>query len=161
MRFERIGCASCHVPTLELKDPKLEIRKDRGVVPPGPPVVIDVAKDGDGPKVEPRYAGAVTSYYVHLFSDLKRHDMGDALASPQRQGTIPARMFLTRPLWGLAETAPYLHDGRAPTVQDAIVLHGGEATAARDAYLALDDDGRASVRVFLASLSREPKIFVP
>ena len=70
-------------------------------------------------------------------------------------------MFLTRPLWGLAETAPYLHDGRAPTVHDAIVLHGGEATAARDAYLALDEKGRASVRVFLTSLSREPKLFVP
>jgi CxxC motif-containing protein (DUF1111 family) len=64
-------------------------------------------------------------------------------------------MFLTRPLWGLAETAPYLHDGRAPTVHDAILLHGGEAAAARDAYLALDAKGRASVRVFLASLSRE------
>ena len=70
-------------------------------------------------------------------------------------------MFLTRPLWGLAETAPYLHDGRAPTIHDAIVLHGGEAAAARDAYLALDENGRASVRVFLASLSRQPKLFVP
>ena len=84
-----------------------------------------------------------TSYLVHLFSDLKRHDMGDALASPSAQGTIPPRVFLTRPLWGLAETAPYLHDGRAPTVHDAIVLHGGEATAARDAYLALDEQADA------------------
>ena len=98
---------------------------------------------------------------MHLFSDLKRHDMGPALATPGAAGDIPARVFLTRPLWGLAETAPYLHDGRAPTVQDAIVLHGGEATAARDAYLALDEQARASVRVFLASLSREPKLFVP
>jgi len=123
--------------------------------------IIDVAKDGDGPKIEPRYGGYVTSYLVHLFSDLKRHDMGEALATPAPQGTIPARVFLTRPLWGLAETAPYLHDGRAPTVHDAIVLHGGEATKARDAYLALDEPGRASVRIFLTSLSREPKLFVP
>src|SRR5262249_46466326 len=98
---------------------------------------------------------------VHLFSDLKRHDMGDALASAAPEGAIPARMFLTRPLWGLAETAPYLHDGRAPTVHDAIVLHGGEAAAARDAYLALDESGRATGRGFLASLSRAPKLFVP
>jgi hypothetical protein len=41
------------------------------------------------------------------------------------------------------------------------VLHGGEATAARDAYLRLDEKGRAGIRVFLASLSREPKLFVP
>jgi CxxC motif-containing protein (DUF1111 family) len=70
-------------------------------------------------------------------------------------------VFLTRPLWGLATTAPYLHDGRAPTVDDAIRLHGGEARAARDAYLALDESGRASIRVYLTSLTRAPKLFVP
>ena len=80
---------------------------------------------------------------------------------PAPQGTIPASVFLTRPLWGLAETAPYLHDGRAPTVHDAIGLHGGEATAARDAYVGLDEKERAPVRVFLTSLAREPKLFVP
>jgi hypothetical protein len=158
-RFDEIGCSGCHVPTLELADPKLDARQP--AEPGQTAFVIDVAKDGDGPKIEPKYGGYSTSYLVHLFSDLKRHDMGDALATPAPQGTIPARVFLTRPLWGLAETAPYLHDGRAPTVHDAIVLHGGEAAGARDAYLALDESGRASVRVFLTSLSREPKLFVP
>jgi CxxC motif-containing protein (DUF1111 family) len=156
LRFEEIGCAGCHVPTLELEDAKLDAR-----LPGTPPFVIDVAKDGDGPKIEPEYGRANTPYLVHLFSDLKRHDMGPALASPRAQGRIPAQVFLTRPLWGLAETAPYLHDGRAPTVHDAIVLHGGEATAARDAYLALGENERAGIRVFLTSLSREPKLFVP
>src|SRR5262249_62084333 len=103
--------------------------------PTRPAFTIGVPKDGDGPKIEPEYAGAKTPSLVHLFSDLKRHDMGDGLATPAAQGTIPARVFLTRPLWGLADTAPSLHDGRAPTIHDAIVLHGGEATAARDAYL--------------------------
>ncbi len=159
--FDRIGCAECHRPSLELEDTKLDVREEPGRTPLGPPAVLDVAKDGDGPKIEPRYAGAVTSYLVPLFSDLKRHDMGDALASREPQGTIPARHFLTRSLWGLAETAPYLHDGRAPTVHEAVAFHGGEAQAARDAYLALDGEGRAAVRVFLASLSRQPKIFVP
>jgi len=158
-RFEDIGCAACHIPTLELTDTKLDAREDPD--PTRPTFVIDVAKDGDGPKIEPKYGGSVTPYLVHLFSDLKRHDMGEALATPAPQGAIPARVFLTRPLWGLAETAPYLHDGRAPTVHDAIVMHGGEATAARDAYLALDEQGRASIRVFLTSLAREPKLFVP
>jgi hypothetical protein len=158
-RFDEIGCSGCHVPTLELNDPKLDARQPAG--PDRPPFVIDVSKDGDGPKIEPKYGGRTTTYLVHLFSDLKRHDMGAALATPSPQGTIPARVFLTRPLWGLAETAPYLHDGRAPTVHDAIVLHGGEAAAARDAYLALDENARAGVRVFLASLSRQPKLFVP
>jgi len=158
-RFDELGCAGCHVPALELVDPKLDAREDPD--PARPRFVIDVAKDGDGPKVEPKYGGRVTPYLVHLFSDLKRHDMGPGLATPAAQGTIAPAVFLTRPLWGLAETAPYLHDGRAPTVHDAIVLHGGEAGGARDAYLALDEQGRASVRVFLASLSRAPKLFVP
>ena len=158
-RFEEIGCAGCHVPTLELHDTRLDVRQDPD--PTRAPLVVDVAKDGDGPKIEPRYGGPNTPYLVHLFSDLKRHDMGPALATPSPQGTIPARVFLTRPLWGLADTAPYLHDGRAPTVHEAVLLHGGEATAARDAYLALDEAGRASIRVFLTSLSREPKLFVP
>jgi hypothetical protein len=157
--FEEIGCASCHVPTIELQDTKLDARQ-----PAAPGVaafVIDVAKDGDGPKIDPKYAGSRTPYLVNLFSDLKRHDMGDALATPRPEGTIPARVFLTRPLWGLADTAPYLHDGRAPTVHEAIILHGGEAKAAREAYLALDENARASVRVFLASLGRQPKLFLP
>jgi Di-haem oxidoreductase, putative peroxidase len=159
IRFDALGCGGCHMPTLELEDTKLDAWQGGGS--DGGTYVIDVAKDGDGPKIEPKYAGQVTSYLVHLFSDLKRHDMGDALASAAPEGGIPARVFLTRPLWGLAETAPYLHDGRAPTVHDAIVLHGGEAATAREAYLALDEPGRASVRVFLASLSRAPKLFVP
>ncbi|MEO6029654.1 MAG: di-heme oxidoredictase family protein [Candidatus Binatia bacterium] len=158
-RFEAVGCAGCHVPTLELDDPKLDVRPSG--IDDGHPYIIDVAKDGDGPKIEAKYGGKTTTYLVHLFSDLKRHDMGAALASPAAQGAIPASVFLTRPLWGLADSAPYLHDGRAPTIQDAIVMHGGEAAAARDAYVALDEDGRASIRVFLASLSREPKLFVP
>ncbi len=158
-QFERIGCAGCHVPTLELLDPKLDVRQPAAAE--ARPFVVDVVKDGDGPKIEPKYGGTPTTYLVHLFSDLKRHDMGEALASPAPQGTIPASVFLTRPLWGLADTAPYLHDGRAPTIDDAIVLHGGEAAAARDAYLALDEGARAGIRVFLASLSRQPKLFAP
>ena len=124
--------------------------------------VIDVAKDGDGPKIEPKYAGDDDALPRAPLQrpEAPRHGRRRWRARPRR-GRFPRAVFLTRPLWGLAETAPYLHDGRAPTVHDAIVLHGGEATAARDAYLALDEHGRASVRVFLASLSRQPKLFVP
>ena len=79
-----IGCAACHVPTLELTDTKLDAREDPD--PTRPTFVIDVAKDGDGPKIEPKYGGSVTPYLVHLFSDLKRHDMGEASATPAPQG---------------------------------------------------------------------------
>ncbi len=157
--FEQVGCASCHVPTLELEDSRFD-----AVYPPvegRAPFVIDVAKDGEHPKIEPKFASRNTAYFVHLFSDLKRHGVGAELATPRAQGSIAPSVFLTRPLWGLAETAPYLHDGRAPTVHEAIAYHGGEAAPARDAYLALDEPSRASLRVFLTSLSREPKLFVP
>jgi CxxC motif-containing protein (DUF1111 family) len=156
-KFDAIGCAACHVRSLQLENTKLDAAEGTG----RNPFIIDVRTDGEVPKVEPVHAGPDTKYYVHLFSDLKRHDMGEELASIAPERSIPARMFLTRPLWGLAETAPYLHDGRAPTVEDAILLHGGEAKAARDAYLALPDEDRAGVRVYLASLSRQPKLFVP
>ena len=55
----------------------------------------------------------------------------------------------------------FLHDGRAPTIHDAIMLHGGEATPAREAYAALAPRDQAEMRVFLASLSRAPKLFAP
>ena len=151
--FDAIGCAACHVPTLELQDTKLE--------PGTSGFVIDVARDGDGPKIEPKFASPTTPFLVHLYSDLKRHDMGAELASRQVQGGVPPRVYLTRPLWGLADSAPYLHDGRAPTVHEAIMLHAGEAGPSRDAYMALSEPEKAGVRVFLASLSRQPKLFVP
>ena len=61
------------------------------------------------------------------------------------------------PLWGLAETAPYLHDGRAGTIPEAILAHGGEATKARDAFAALAPKEQASLHVFLLSLTRTPR----
>jgi hypothetical protein len=157
--FDAVGCASCHVPSLELLDPRFVVREADG--PDQPAFTIDVARDGEWPKIEPRYARPDTPYLVHLFSDLRRHDMGPALASPTDQATIPAREFLTRPLWGLADTAPYMHDGRAPDLDSAIRAHGGEAEAARQTYLELDDSERAALRVFLASLGRAPKLFAP
>jgi CxxC motif-containing protein (DUF1111 family) len=87
--------------------------------------------------------------------------MGAELADPvDHPAGIPRSHFLTRPLWGLAETAPFLHDGRAATLHDAIRWHGGEAEASRDAYLALDEDDRRSLEVFLLSLTRAPRLRV-
>ena len=75
---------------------------------------------------------------VPLFSDLKRHDMGPCLTDPApplpAQGTDVAnittspREYLTRPIWGVADTGPWLHDGRALTLRDAILMHGDSAT---------------------------------
>jgi CxxC motif-containing protein (DUF1111 family) len=146
--FEALGCASCHVPELPLDDSRFVLPHRYG----GPSVVIDLVREGAEPPLEP--AAEDGALRVRLYSDLRRHPMGAALAEDRDEADVPADEFLTPPLWGVARSRPYLHDGRAPTLEDAILLHGGEAQAAADAYAALDDAGRAPLRVFLTSLTR-------
>jgi CxxC motif-containing protein (DUF1111 family) len=64
-----------------------------------------------------------------------------------------SREWKTPPLWGLADSAPYLHDGRAATIHDAVSMHGGEAAKVRDRYLKLDGGSRNDLLDFLASLA--------
>jgi CxxC motif-containing protein (DUF1111 family) len=68
---------------------------------------------------------------------------------------------VTPPLWGIARSRPYLHDGRAPTLEDAILMHRGEADSSRLAYSALPEEKRAAVRVYLTSLTRARRFAVP
>jgi len=101
-------------------------------------------------KFDRNAAGGVT---VPLFADLKRHDMGDALAeSFSGANDDRNRQFTTARLWGVADTAPYLHDGRATTLTEAILLHGGEAQPVRDRFAALHDEDRLEMLEFLRSL---------
>jgi CxxC motif-containing protein (DUF1111 family) len=67
-------------------------------------------------------------------------------------GTNLAQEWRTPPLWGLADSAPYLHDGRAATVLEAIALHGGEAEKTTARFLALDVGDRLAVLEFLSCL---------
>ncbi|HHH30526.1 MAG TPA: hypothetical protein ENK57_19595 [Polyangiaceae bacterium] len=87
-----------------------------------------------------------------VYSDLLLHDMGPELADGLVQGDATGSEFRTQPLWGLTAVGPYLHDGRATTIETAIALHGGEAERSRDAFLALDTAGRADLLAFLATL---------
>ncbi len=94
-------------------------------------------------------ARAVRGRRVPLFSDLLLHDMGPELADGIAQGFASGSEFRTTPLWGVQESAPYLHDGRAATLEDAIARHGGEASGARDRFLALPSAARAALITFL------------
>jgi Di-haem oxidoreductase, putative peroxidase len=146
--FAKVGCEGCHRSELPLNNTSWHETSDttKGEI------VVNLFHDGDAPR---------GSNGVNLFSDLKRHAMGPELADPHDNGQHLGRdVFLTRPLWGLAETAPYLHDGRAATIPEAILAHGGEARAARDAFAALSAPEQADVHVFLLSLTREPKLRV-
>jgi hypothetical protein len=151
-RFASLGCAGCHVPSLALGSTVFELpSRGRGAA-----VSVDLAREAAAPRLAPSAEdGAMRAF---LFSDLKRHDLGPALAEPRPDRGVAGKMFLTRPLWGVARSGPYLHDGRAPTLHEAILAHGGEAKAARDAYAALPDADEGAVRLFLTSLTRAKRM---
>lgn len=152
--FNSVGCADCHRPVLETNDPKLRYRFPEIDEDPSANVFYQVDLRRRPMRFRQNRAGGVD---VPLFSDLKRHDMGDLLAesfSGTDDGTN--REFITAKLWGVADTAPYLHDGRALTLNQAIELHGGEAQAAADAYRGLSDVQRQELQAFLKTL-RNPR----
>jgi CxxC motif-containing protein (DUF1111 family) len=117
-----------------------------------------------------------------IFSDLLLHDMGPALEDPlaavpdrSQSATIstsgssaygggssgsladvPPRLlreWKTPPLWGVRDSAPYLHDGRARTIEEAIAAHGGEAEDSAKKFKALNYLGRSYLLAFLNSLA--------
>ncbi len=92
------------------------------------------------------------------YTDLLLHDMGEGLADGRPEGRASGSEWRTAPLWGIGLTAQvtgaegYLHDGRARTLLEAVLWHGGEAQPARDAVVALDPAERAALMRFLGSL---------
>lgn len=115
-----------------------------------------------------------------LFSDLLLHDMGDALGDsggsygifvpdstpegdviPQMANSQSEKQVIgatrkewrTPALWGVRDSAPYLHDGRADTLEQAIALHGGESEHSVNMYFALSDEERFQLVSFLKSLT--------
>ena len=92
------------------------------------------------------------------YSDLLLHDMGPDLADNRPEGRATGQEWRTAPLWGIGLTkqvnpmASYLHDGRARTLLEAILWHGGEAEPARDRVITLAPKDRAALIRFLESL---------
>ena len=74
--------------------------------------------------------------------------LGDGIA----QAAAGPNDMRTAPLWGLRARAPYLHDGRAQTVVEAILLHDGEAKIIRDRFAALPEDVQDAIVAFLNSI---------
>ncbi len=124
--FLQSGCGSCHMPTLIT---------------------------GDDPR-----APDLSGQTFHPFTDLLLHDMGEGLADGRPDFAATGREWRTPPLWGLGLTAKVsghtelLHDGRARSVAEAILWHGGEAADAREAFRNLPAVGRAELLEFLNSL---------
>ena len=176
--FERIGCQECHRPALTLDSPIFSAPSqspdyrdevlpsgsdplDEGI-DPAVAVTYDLSRDlpdnriltEDGREVQlGNFATDVGGRaVVPLYADLKRHDMGPELSDSIDETGTGASVWLTRPLWGVGSTTPYLHDGRASTLDEAIRAHGGEGEAARNAYAHSDEEQRAQIIAFLNSL---------
>ncbi|GEO83716.1 thiol oxidoreductase [Ciceribacter naphthalenivorans] len=92
------------------------------------------------------------------YSDFLLHDMGEGLADGQQVGDATGSEWRTAPLWGIGLTKEvnghtfFLHDGRARSLTEAILWHGGEAQTARDSFAALVSDDRKALIAFLESL---------
>lgn len=124
--FYGSGCASCHTP-------KFVTRRD----------TQDKAQ---------------AFQLIWPYSDFLLHDMGEGLADGQQVGVANGREWRTPPLWGIGLTETvnghsfFLHDGRARNLTEAILWHGGEAQASRDAFASLESDDRQALISFLESL---------
>ncbi|MEK7403027.1 MAG: di-heme oxidoredictase family protein [Gemmatimonadota bacterium] len=123
--FTQVQCAKCHVTSLQTGSSAL---------------------------------AAVANRTVTLYSDLLLHDMGPGLADNRPDGQASGTEWRTTPLWGLRLMRQFmngdallLHDGRARTVEQAILLHGGEALAARNAFALLTAAQRAALLDFVES----------
>lgn len=123
--FYQAACTACHVPKF--------------------------ATSGDA---APEQRGQL----IWPYSDFLLHDMGPGLADGNPTADVAASEWRTPPLWGIGLTATvsghtfFLHDGRARSLEEAILWHGGEAEASRDAFARMPAADRARLIRFLESL---------
>jgi CxxC motif-containing protein (DUF1111 family) len=124
--FARAGCASCHTPTLTT---------------------------GQAPGIP-----AISAQMIHPYTDLLLHNMGPALADNRPDFRAAGNEWRTPPLWGVGLVSvvngfsSFLHDGRARSLLEAVLWHGGEATKARERVRNASKDQRAALVAFLESL---------
>ena len=124
--FTRANCSVCHIPESKTGD--------KGEFP------------------------AAANVVIHAYTDLLLHDMGDELADGRPDFKAGGADWRTPPLWGLgllpavSGHSELLHDGRARNVVEAILWHGGQAKAAREAFKAMSKEDRAALVKFVESL---------
>lgn len=124
--FNEIGCGSCHRETLHTGTSAVE---------------------------------ALNEVEFHAYTDLLLHDMGPGLDDGYSEGIAKSSEWRTAPLWGLglardSQGGKYylMHDGRARSIEEAIQLHGGEATKSSDRFKSLNVDDQRKLVAFLESL---------
>jgi len=132
--FEQSHCVSCHQPDF------ITVSGD------------NVQLGGiDAPE-------SLKNQHIYPFSDMLLHDMGEGLADNRRDFIATGREWKTRPLWGIGLTktvnpaAGFLHDGRADSIEEAILWHGGEAQKSKESFVALTHADRSALIAFVMSL---------
>jgi cytochrome c553 len=177
--FASIGCASCHHTNKTLNssifsEPSASADYRDKTFPsgdnpltffldPAKAIKFDLTKDQPDNQITDA-AGNVTfrlgsliknssgKAQVDLFSDLKRHDLGSDTKEPIDEAGTGASVWLTKPLWGVGTTSPYMHDGSAPSLQKAIAMHGGEAATARSNFNAAASGTKDDLIAFMNNL---------
>ena len=102
--------------------------------------------------------GELRGQTIRPFTDLLLHDLGPGLAETIKEGDAEGSEWRTAPLWniglteGVAGGRAYLHDGRARTLEEAILWHGGEAEGSRETFRNMSITERAAIVAFLESL---------
>ena len=96
---------------------------------------------------------------IKPFSDLLLHDMGEALSDGRVEFKAGAREWKTPPLWGIGKyelatgkSPELLHDGRAKTIEEAILWHGGEAQNTKEVFMSLSQKQRTSIIKYIKEL---------
>lgn len=156
--MHEIGCTGCHVQNLRVKhdrragDVETRFDPDKGIfnrLYATAETLFNVVNDGQAfPLLLPK-GGAFR--VKNIFTDLKRHDLGPAFHERLYNGDVITQ-FVTEPLWGVATTAPYGHDGRSINLEEVILRHGGEAQQSKEAFAALGDRKQQKIFEFLATL---------
>ncbi|MFL2434925.1 MAG: di-heme oxidoredictase family protein [Verrucomicrobiales bacterium] len=124
--FNKIGCSNCHIPTLRT----------------GSITAIDELKNQS----------------IKPYTDLLLHDMGEGLADGLKDSLASGSEWRTPPLWGIGLTKTvngntfFLHDGRARSIEEAILWHGGEGSESRKNYSSLSFDEKNDLLNFINSL---------
>ncbi|MCW5622786.1 MAG: thiol oxidoreductase [Burkholderiales bacterium] len=101
---------------------------------------------------------SVSNAQARAYTDLLLHDLGDGLSDGRPDAAAGAGEWRTAPLWGITAgatpgaTLTLLHDGRARSIQEAILWHDGEARQARDAYMQMPRPSRDALVAFIESL---------
>jgi hypothetical protein len=176
--FDQIACNQCHRPSFFVSDrifrepsasPDYRDRLFPGGRLPAElgldvriPLTFDITNDqpdnkfdvGQGQDQTPLGSFRRQGQFaiIEPYTDLRRHDLGEGLAEPVDEVGTGRSVFLTTALWGVGSSAPYLHDGRAVTLTEAILWHRGEGETSRTNFLRLNTADKKAVIAFLNNL---------